>query len=273
MRLPPATAYMEALQDPSSCFADPELASGSPLLGPLGLPRAVSGSVATVFRVDCPAGRSFAVRCFTRPVPGAQERYAAIAAHLDRLRSSWRVGFDLQPRGIRVDGEWWPVVKMAWAAGEPLLSYVERHLWDGATLAYLATRFAALAETLASDDVAHGDLQHGNILVAPGGDLRLVDYDGMWVPALDGQEGIERGHRNYQHPGRANADFGPALDHFSSWVVYASLAALSADPLLWGRLDGGDESLLVRQHDLVEPERSPALAALAASADPAVATL
>ncbi|MGQ0520163.1 MAG: hypothetical protein ACT4PX_03290, partial [Actinomycetota bacterium] len=273
MRLPGATDYMEALQDPSTCFADPELAAGTPALGPLGLPRAISGNVATVFRVDSPGGRSWAVRCFVRPVDEQRRRYDAIAAHLGRLESTWRVGFDLQPCGIRVGGEWWPVVKMAWTPGASLLSYVARHLWDGTALAYLALRFAALTAQLREDGVAHGDLQHGNILVVPGGDLRLVDYDGMYVPALAGLPGTERGHRNYQHPGREIGDLGPGLDHFSSWVIYGSLAALSVDPLLWGRLDGGEEALLLRHHDLSSPDRSPALAALEASEAPGVPAL
>ncbi|MGI8686901.1 MAG: hypothetical protein ACR2MO_17730, partial [Acidimicrobiales bacterium] len=273
MRLPGAAAYMEALQDPATCFADPELAGAAPALGPLGLPRAVSGNVAVVFRLDGTAGRSWAVRCFVRPLEAERARYDALRAHLAGLDSSWRVGFDLQPLGIRVDGAWWPVVKMEWATAEPLLAYVQRHLWDGAALGYLATRVAALAERLRADGVAHGDLQHGNILVAPGGDLRLVDYDGMYVPALAGWSGTERGHRNYQHPGRAVGDFGPGLDSFSAWTIYASIAALAADPLLWGRLDGGEEALLLRHHDLDQPDRSAALAAMEASDGPGVAEL
>jgi hypothetical protein len=264
-RLPSATDYMEALQDPSSCFSDPELAAGAPALTSLGLPRAVSGNVATVFRVDAPGERSWAVRCFVRPLDRERDRYDAIGAHLAGLASTWRVGFELQPLGIRVGRDWWPLLKMAWAPGRSLLSYVEEHLWDGPALAYMADRFAALAGQLRADGVAHGDLQHGNVLVAPGGDLRLVDYDGMYVPALAGWGGTERGHRNYQHPGRENGDFGPELDHFSSWVVYASLAALAVDPLLWGRLDGGEEALLFRHHDLNRPDQSAAFAALEAS--------
>ena len=264
-RLPSATDYMEALQDPASCFSDPELAGGTPELTPLGLPRAVSGNVATVFRVDSPGGRSWAVRCFVRPLDRERDRYDAIAAHLAGLASTWRVAFELQPLGVRVGRDWWPLLKMAWAPGRSLLSYVEEHLWDGPALAYLANRFAALAAQLRADGVAHGDLQHGNVLVAPGGDLRLVDYDSMYVPALAGWDGTERGHRNYQHPGRENGDFGPTLDHFSSWVVYASLAALSVDPLLWGRLDGGEEALLFRHHDLARPGQSAAFAAFEAS--------
>ncbi|HEX2699393.1 MAG TPA: hypothetical protein VHM89_04215 [Acidimicrobiales bacterium] len=273
MRLPGATSYMEALQDPALCFADPELAAAVPVLGPLGLPRAISGNVAVVFRLDGAGGRSWAVRCFVRPLDEERSRYAALRAHLATLESSWRVGFDLQPCGIRVDGAWWPVLKMEWVRAEPLLAYVERHLWDGAALGYLATRVTALAERLRADGVAHGDLQHGNILVAPGGDLRLVDYDGMFVPGLAGLTGTERGHRNYQHPGREVGDFGPDLDSFSSWVIYASLAALAADPLLWGRLDGGEEAFLLRQHDLQDPDRSAALAAMETSDGPGVPAL
>ena len=273
MRVPSATAYMEALQQASTCFADPVLAAATPVAGPLGLPRAISGNVATVFRLEGADGRSWAVRCFVRPVADERERYEAIAAHLAGLSSAWRVPFEIQPLGVRVDGDWWPILKMAWAPGTSLVPWVERHLWDGPALAYQAVRFAELCERLRSDGVAHGDLQHGNVLVAPGGDLRLVDYDGMWVPALDGRPGTERGHRHYQHPGRQSADFGPGLDAFSSWVVYASLAALAADPLLWGRLDGGEEALLLREHDLAEPERSAGFAAFESSTGAGVPAL
>ena len=273
MKLPGAADYMEALQDPASCLSDPELAAGSPVLTALGLPKAVSGNVATVFRLQGAGGRSWAVRCFVRPLDEERLRYGAIREHLRGLDATWPVGFDFQPLGIRVGGEWWPVLKMDWAPGEPLLSYVERHLWDGAGLRYLAARFLGLAASLRDAGVAHGDLQHGNILVAPGGDLRLVDYDGMYVPALAGRSGTERGHRNYQHPGREVQDFGPGLDAFSAWVLYASLAALADDPLLWGRFDGGEEALLLRHHDLTAPERSAALAALDASTGPGVAEL
>ena len=42
---------------------------------------------------------------------------------------------------------------------------------------------------LRSADVGHGDLQHGNIMLVPVPEknahaLRLIDYDGMYVPSL-----------------------------------------------------------------------------------------
>ncbi|HUR24227.1 MAG TPA: hypothetical protein VMZ73_10185 [Acidimicrobiales bacterium] len=273
MRYPSATAYMEALQDPASCFSDHELAQGSSVRTPIGLPLALSGNVATVFRVDCRSGRSYAVRCFIRAFDDGEPRYRAIGAHLDRLSPSWRVGFDFQPEGVFVGDAWWPIVKMEWTSGESLSSYLERNLWNSPAIAYLAQRLAELTRELQEGGVAHGDLQHGNILVLPGGALRLIDYDGMFVPGLEGLSSNERGHRNYQHPGRPQRDFGPHLDHFPSWVIYTSLVAVATDPLLWGRLDGGDECLLFRQADLEAPDTSPALAALEGTGDEALATL
>jgi hypothetical protein len=264
---PRGAEYMEALQDPSAAFADADLAAASPVLTPLGLPRPVSGNFASVFRMDGADGRSWAVRCFVRSFEEMGRRYAAIDSHLARLSGAWRVGFEFQERGVLVGGEWYPIVKMDWAAGQPLLSYIEQHLWDGPALAYLASRFATLVDELRRSGVAHGDLQHGNILVAPGGALRLVDYDGMFVPPLAGLAGNELGHRNYQHPGREAGEFGLHLDNFASWVIYASLVGLSVDPLLWGRLDGGDECLLFRSQDFAAPLHSDALAAFEASGD------
>ena len=264
---PRGAEYMEALQDPSAAFADPDLAAASPVLTPLGLPRPVSGNFASVFRMDGGGGRAWAVRCFVRSFEDMGRRYSAIDSHLARLSGPWRVGFEFQERGVLVGGEWYPIVKMDWAPGQPLLSYIEQHLWDGPALAYLASRFATLVDELRRSGVAHGDLQHGNILVAPGGALRLVDYDGMFVPPLAGLAGNELGHRNYQHPDRRPGEFGLHLDSFASWVIYASLVGLSVDPLLWGRLDGGDECLLFRSQDFADPLHSDALAAFEASGD------
>ena len=37
---------------------------------------------------------------------------------------------------------------------------------------------------------AHGDLKPDNILVRDDGSLVLVDYDGMYVPAMQGQKAL-----------------------------------------------------------------------------------
>src|SRR5579871_341352 len=261
MSWPTPQDYNEAIQNPALNLADPELKAGTPELTPLGLPRPITGGFASVYRMRC-GSRDWAVRCFLREVADQQKRYAAISRHLASARLPYTVGFQFLPQGIRIRGRWYPILKMEWVQGEPLNVYVESHLRDPAALSALTRRWVTMTEALASACIAHGDLQHGNILVA-GGDLKLIDYDGMFVPALAGQPSHEVGHRNYQHPRRDETDSGPALDHFSEWVIYLSLAALSAAPDLWQKLGAGDESLLFRKEDFDRPQASEAFTLLA----------
>lgn len=261
MAWPTPQDYNEAVQNPAFNFADAELKAGSPELTSLGLPRPITGGFASVYRLRC-GTRDWAVRCFLRDVPDQQRRYAAISRHLASARLPYMVGFEFLPQGIKVRGQWYPILKMEWVQGEPLNVYIESRLRDPIALNALARRWMNMLQALEQACIAHGDLQHGNVLVT-NGDLKLIDYDGMFVPALAGQTSNELGHRNYQHPRRGASDFGLFLDHFSAWVVYVSLVALSAEPDLWTQFKAGDESLLFRQEDFDRPQASAALALLA----------
>ena len=113
--------------------------------------------------------------------------------------------------------------------------------------------------------LAHGDLQHGNILVE-NGELRLIDYDAMFIPGMSGRS-HEVGHRNFQHPKRSESDFDGRLDHFSAWVIALSLRALVIEPKLWSEVQGGDEGLLFRKEDFLKPDSSKVFAALSKLGD------
>lgn len=271
MAWPTPQEYNEAIQNPALNFADADLRAGQPELTALGLPRAITGGFASVYRVQA-GGREWAVRCFLREFADQRQRYAAISRHLARARLPYTIGFDYLPQGIRVRGQWYPILKMEWVRGDPLNVYVAQHLNDGAALRDLAARWAAMMADLRRADIAHGDLQHGNVLVV-GGEPRLIDYDGMYVPALAGQASHEVGHRNYQHPARGEADFGPYLDHFAAWAIYLALLALGADPALGQHLDASAEHLLFRQDDFNDPAASGVFQALAGSADAALRAL
>jgi hypothetical protein len=118
--------------------------------------------------------------------------------------------------------------------------------------------------------VAHGDLQHGNILVSPGGALKLVDYDGMFVPAMRQarMSAAEIGLPAYQHPQRDAHDFDERLDDFGALVILLTLACV--DGRLWRRYHTNDDHLLLGAHDLQGPGRSPLLAELTRSPDAAL---
>ncbi|NPC81843.1 serine/threonine protein kinase, partial [Pyxidicoccus fallax] len=265
MKLPSDSDYQLALQNPSQAFSDPELREGRPELGTLGamegLPRPRAGNFATVYKLEC-GSRAFAIRCFTRPVqPDQEARYHEITRHLTLHRLPYSVDVAFLPRGIQVQGQWFPIVKMEWVQGESLSRFVEKHRESPRMLFELATAWVELLADLRRAGVAHGDLQHGNVLVTPEG-LRLVDYDGMFVPALEGRRSHERGHANYQHPLRDAAFFDARLDHFSAWVVWLSLVALAHEPGLWERFQGGDDCLLFRKRDFDGDGRSPLFQAL-----------
>jgi hypothetical protein len=263
--------YQEAVQNPRLAFRDPDLQAARPKEDAIGLPQPIAGNFASVYKMLSGSARTWAVRCFLREFGDQRQRYDAISWELKRLRLPYTVGFEYQPDGIRVRGGWFPVLKMEWVQGETLTRYVASRLGQPA-LRDLAEKVVVMTRRLADAGIAHGDLQHGNILVV-GGEPRLIDYDGMFVPALAGWRSHEVGHPNFQHPRRTDADFGPGADNFSNWVIYLSLLALSADPGLWSRHQGGDECLLFRRADFELPERSRLLGDLERSADPLVAAL
>lgn len=262
MKLPTARDYQEALQYPNDHFADPELRSAQAERDRMGLPRAISGNFASVFKVRTPTGTRYAVRCFVRYAEDQQQRYDAIAAFLAGVDASWKVDFHFLEQGIRIRGQWFPILKMHWVDARPLSRYIAENLYDPVALTALANQFRHVVADLQARGAAHGDLQHGNVMVTENGIVKLIDYDGMYVPALAGRVGHEIGHRNYQHPERSEIDFGPSVDNFSAWVIYVSLLAIAVEPSLWPRLDAGEEKLLFSREDYIDPELGPGVRAL-----------
>ncbi|HET8538490.1 MAG TPA: hypothetical protein VFL83_01330 [Anaeromyxobacter sp.] len=250
---PDLTDYHEALQQPRRSFADPALQGAAIEQDRFGMPKPATGANAVVYKATFKKD-VWAVRCFLRPVSDHAERYAAISAHLQKTKLSHATRFHWLKDGIRVRGGAYPIVKMEWVQGALLDRHVEATLGRPKELADLRGRWRTLVEDLERAKIAHGDLQHGNVVV-DGKKLLVIDYDGMWVPALSGRKATETGHRAYQHPRRSEAHYGAWLDRFSALVVYVSLAALEKEPKLWDEYYTGDNLLFVRE-DFLEPARS-----------------
>lgn len=231
-----------------------------------GLPRPITGMFASVYKMHCHDG-DWALRCFLHFVPDQAERYAAIAEHLTKHQLSSTLQFDFQERGFRVNGHWFPVLKMQWCDGETLDRFLASRLYDREALEKFLAEWKTVLAAFESAGIAHGDLQHGNVLICAGR-IKVVDYDGMYVPSLAGKISNELGHRDYQHPGRTQKHFGPELDNFSAWVIYLSVEILTLDPGVWDQLRGGDDCLIFRQRDFVEPFRSPAFRLLEKHSNP-----
>lgn len=274
MGWPQPTEYNEAIQNPRSCFSDPELQAGVVVEDALGVPRPYSGNFADVYQVRGEDGRAWAVKCFTREVPALQMRYRAISDHLQGASPPFMVHFDYQPEAIRIRGCRYPALKMDWVEGFTLNEFVRRHVDRPQVMFKLAKMWVKLSLQLRRAQMAHADLQHGNVLLVPGSktsqlSLRLIDYDGMHVPALARSPSGEVGHPNYQHPLRlAQGLYSPEVDRFPHLVIYTALRCLIVGGReLWERHDNG-ENLLFREADFARPQESALLLDLWQLPDP-----
>jgi hypothetical protein len=271
MNWPTHTDYQDAIQNPQICFAEPDLKAGTATCDMLGLPRVMSGNFASVYELSTDAKR-WAVRCFVRQVSGQQGRYARLCQHLATIKMPWLVNFDYYLKGILIRGEWYPIVKMDWVEGSPLNTWIDENINNPEKLRALAAQWRLVVNDMRKHALGHGDYQHGNIMVTPADELRLVDYDGMYCPSFGKGRSPELGHANFQHPRRLAEHYDDTLDNFSALVIYTSLLALAEEPALWKEFYTVD-NLILTSADYKNPQNSKGFARLQASSNPIVRQL
>ncbi len=243
------------MQNPNLAFDDPELAAGRVECNGFGIPKALGGGFAITYRLIANSGKSFAVRCFHKEASNLQERYFSIHNCLKNLNSSLFVGFEYQHAGIKIRNQRLPIVKMEWATGVTLGEYIEKNHTNRSAIERLRQSFSQMESQLANCGIAHGDLQNGNVLVSHQGSLRLVDYDGMFVPGMKAGGGAELGHKHFQHPQRTSADFSQLMDRFSFIIIDLSLWAITIDSTLYRSFSTG-ENIIFTANDLADPSSS-----------------
>jgi hypothetical protein len=249
--------FWEAIQTPQLCFTDPGLRTSKPALDKLGLPLVASGGFASVFKLNAATGTSAkAIRCFRGSLGDRERRYQELSTHLTRYRDNPLASFQYVADGMSVGGRKYPILVMDWIEGSTLDVYIAGILKlpnAKQHLRHLAEQWLHVMSALKERSAAHGDLQHGNILVNDGA-YTLVDFDGFFVPSLAGLKAIETGHANYQHPQRRAEYFNGTLDRFAGLVIYVSLIALDRQPQLWSKYH--DENLLFKRADFETPRQS-----------------
>ena len=232
MNWPSHTDYQDSIQNPQICFEDAALKDSDVTCDMLGLPRVMSGNFACVYSVKTKEGTRWAIRCFVRQVLGQQGRYARLSQHLFGLGLKCMVGFEYILRGIKIRNEWYPVLKMEWVDGQPFNLWMDDNFQDSEKVRSLVPKWLAMMQELKEHQLAHGDLQHGNVMITPDGEFRLIDYDGMYTPAFRGKA-PELGHANFQHPRRTPDYYNENLDDFSAIVTHLSLMAIADEPAIF----------------------------------------
>ena len=213
-----------------------------------------SGQFAYVYKLKSTnGGGDFAVRCFRGYLGDRDQRYRAIQEHLWETPVSYLSEFSYAAEGILVGGNRFPILFMKWIDGPTLDLYISEMLHRRDVLLHLSEEWLRLVHALRVASVAHGDLQHGNIIVEHG-QLRLVDHDGIFVPKMAGWIASEVGHQHYQHPKSEAQHFDEKLDHFSSLVIYLSFSPSPRNRSLWQEYH--DENLLFTKADFADPDSS-----------------
>ena len=264
MQYPLISEYVRAIQDASNNLD--ELAHLVPVLDDLGEPYRSSGAFAVVFKMkDEQAGKCYALKCFTEEQEGRAEAYRQIADELEFVDSSYITSVKYLDKEIFVDSsceeDEFPVLLMDWIDGETMENYIAENYQDNYAMAMLCYRFCKMAVWLRSQPFAHGDIKPDNIMVRPDGSLTLIDYDGMFVPAMKGQKSPTIGTKDFSHPLRSVDDFDETIDDFALASIALSLKAISMNSKLLDTY-GASDRLLFSESDYRTPSSSKAISAL-----------
>ena len=246
MQYPLISEYVRAIQDASSNLD--KLAHLVPVLDDHGEPYRSSGAFAVVFKMkDEQTGKCYALKCFTEEQEGRAEAFRQIADELEFVDSSYITSVKYLDKEIFVDSsceeDEFPVLLMDWIDGETMETYIAENYQDNYAMAMLCYRFCKMAAWLRSQPFAHGDIKPDNIMVRPDGNLTLVDYDGMFVPAMKGQKPPTIGTKDFSHPLRTVDDFDETIDDFALASIALSLKAISLKPSLLDEYSAADRLL------------------------------
>ena len=264
MQYPLISEYLAAIRDAHDNLD--KLSHLVPVLDNYGEPYRSSGAFAVVFKMkDEQTGKCYALKCFTEEQEGRAEAYRQIAEELEFVNSPYITFVKYLEKELFVDSncedDEFPVLLMDWIEGETMETYIAAHYMDNYAMSMLCYRFCKMAAWLRSQPFAHGDIKPDNIMVRPDGTLTLVDYDGMFVPAMKGQKSPTIGTKDFSHPLRTIDDFDETIDDFALASMALSLKAISLNPSLLDEY-GASDRLLFSAADYLDLSKSKTMIAL-----------
>lgn len=264
MQYPLISEYLAAIREAKDNLD--RLSHLVPVLDKYGEPYRSSGAFAVVFKMkDEQTGKCYALKCFTEEQEGRAEAYRQIAEEFEFVDSPYITSVKYLEKEIFVDSncedEEFPVLLMDWIEGETMETYIADNYTDTHAMAMLCYRFCKMAAWLRSQSFAHGDIKPDNIMVRPDGTLTLVDYDGMFVPAMKGQKSPTIGTKDFSHPLRTIDDFDETIDDFALASIALSLKAISLNPSLL-QTYGASDRLLFSAADYLDLSNSKTFTAL-----------
>ncbi len=214
-----------------------------------GEPYRSSGAFAVVFKMRDPrTGQLYALKCFTEEQEGRAEAYRKIEEELEVAGTTYLTSMRYYERELFVDSSVsseseFPVLLMDWVEGSTMELYIREHYRDSYAMEMLCYRFCRLAAYLRSQPFAHGDVKPDNIMVSDTGTLTLIDYDGMFVPSMQGESSPTLGTEEFRHPLRTPELFDATIDDFALASIALSLRAIALDSQLLDQYGAPDRLL------------------------------
>lgn len=269
---PSRSDIVTAMRNPHVSFKAAELKGGS-VFHRGNMVIQYSGGYTTVFPFRDKTSRKMALRCWIADIGDAKFRSQSISDHLSTLKKPYFVEFKYIDNAILINGGLHPVVLMEWVDGLTLKEFIAQNINSPDRLRRVASHFKEMVAYFHDQSIAHGDLQHGNILVKQDDSIVVIDYDSMYVKSLEGMPDTIKGLAGYQHPSRKlNSYLHPKLDYFSELIIYLALLVFADQPTIWDRYYG-TEDLLFTRDDFADPYNSPIITRLIQSSDRTIADL
>lgn len=262
MELPTKEQINKSLEQGGNIL-DSKLQGYSTLEGVIG-PECYSGGFCLVYPV-VKGNEKYAFRVWHTEIADIKNRLKQISNYLASHPLPYFVDFEYVDNALRVldeEGNEQKIdaVRMEWVEGKNLVEYIDSIISDGTKtdetkrnkLCKLASDFKDMVIHLHREEIAHGDLQHGNIIIDASDRIKLVDYDSVYVPTFNGEKQVTSGLAAYQHPSRKgnNLITSKTDDYFSEQIIYLSILCFAEDLTLWQPLGERDEySLLFTETD------------------------
>lgn len=252
------TDIINAIKNSNIFLKVPELNGATVELRSDGQPRFFTGGFTMVFQFT-KNSKKWAFRVWHTGFNQQKERFQNISKYLEKQRLRYFADFIYDEKGLLVNGELVDTIRMEWFDYDLLKGYIEKNRNDKQKLQKLADNFLVMCEDLHKHKISHGDLQHGNILVDNQGYIKLIDYDSVCVPDIEGFDELITGLKGYQHHSRLKSGNKASLkaDYFSELIIYLSLCSLAENPQLWDKFNvKTTEILLFGQEDFANIQKS-----------------
>lgn len=256
MSYPTKSEIITAVINPNF-IKDKYLQSAAVQIGHSGRPVLYTGGYSMVFQL-LNRGEKLAFRVWHIEILEIKDRYKKISAYLNKINLHYFSEFTYVENGLLVNGQLLDISRMKWVEGNLLKEFIGSNLHRKPILEKLAENFLFMINDLHKNKVSHGDLQHGNILITDKIEIKLVDYDSICVPEIEGQNEVVTGLKGYQHPTRfTKGKSSSKADYFSELVIYLSILAISENPTLWAKYDvANTETLIFTPEDFLDWDNS-----------------